>query len=176
MDTNTHSEESFANKDEGFVDDEQAAEDSSHLYKNLTQQELEILKIWEDEQKELKKLLIIQDNFPFQNPFSKVIDPKKQPLQYVGGIDISFGVEDPTEAVASIICLRYPHLDTVFEYHTKVKMTLPYICLFLLLFSFIPSFLLNPTIKIKIYLSKFNFLSYSKVGFWHSGKFPIFCQ
>jgi endonuclease V len=82
-------------------------------------------KQWMLEQLELKKKLITKDDFDF------VLDSKDKPLTLIGGVDISFGKDDPDDAVASLVVLSYPELKVEFELYKKVRMQLPYITGFL---------------------------------------------
>eukprot|EP01080_Neovahlkampfia_damariscottae_P008259 gene8259-84_t len=85
----------------------------------------EIQKKWEKEQIELKKLLVTKDDFDFD------INSEDNSLKLIGGVDISFGKEDPNDAVASLVVLSFPELKVEFEIYKKVKMQQPYISGFL---------------------------------------------
>ena len=90
-----------------------------------TEEEEKIQKVWEKEQLELKKFLITKDDLDFD------LKSEEKPLKLIGGVDISFGKEDPNDAVASLVVLSYPELKVEFELYKKVKMQLPYISGFL---------------------------------------------
>lgn len=72
---------------------------------------------WREEQNELKKLLIRKDD-------------KNQSLdgiQYIGGCDISFFKGNNVDAVATMVVVRLPDLEVVYESYRMVKLTQPYI-------------------------------------------------
>jgi len=83
-------------------------------------------KEWEQEQVELKKQLILTDDFSWTTQ-------PNQPntLKYIGGVDISFVKGNEVDACASLVVLRYPDLEVIYEKCEMVKLTLPYISTFL---------------------------------------------
>jgi endonuclease V len=100
-------------------------------------EEKKILSEWKKEQNLLKKKIKLTDDFDFffptlNNPINK---DNKQPLKYIGGVDISFfpkkNENDVQEAVACLIVLEYPKLNIVYEAYNFVTLTLPYIAGFL---------------------------------------------
>lgn len=70
---------------------------------------------WENEQENLKKQLILNDEFDWNL------------CRIVAGVDISFVKGDNEKACAGIVILSYPSLNILHEEYKMVKMTLPYI-------------------------------------------------
>jgi len=83
---------------------------------------------WTKEQLELKKQLIMEDDFPWQWKESK---EGKEELKYIGGVDISFVKENEEDACASLVVLSYPAFEVVYKCFEMVKLDLPYIPTFL---------------------------------------------
>ncbi|KAI7828777.1 endonuclease V-domain-containing protein [Gamsiella multidivaricata] len=86
----------------------------------------------ERQQSILKNNLILQDDHPDWSITFKPGDDTYhlegvQGLRYIGGVDLSFIIENNEDAIASLIVLSYPELKVVYEDHAKVKLTLPYI-------------------------------------------------
>jgi endonuclease V len=71
--------------------------------------------IWESEQDDLKKCLILADDIDWQK------------CKRVAGVDISFVKGDSETACAGIVVLTYPELKVLHEEYKIVKMVLPYI-------------------------------------------------
>jgi len=90
------------------------------------------------EQDEHKKQLIEYDDFTWKfvprAQFEQYLaEPSNDQnvLRYVGGVDISFGKDDATDAISSLVVLQYPDLQVVYKSFKRVTMTLPYIAGFL---------------------------------------------
>jgi deoxyinosine 3'endonuclease (endonuclease V) len=76
--------------------------------------------LWKKQQIEMKKQLILKDDF--------------NKLNYIGGVDISFNTMNPynkNDAVASLIVLSFPEMKVVYEAYHRVTMNQPYIAGFL---------------------------------------------
>ncbi|KAF8926840.1 endonuclease V-domain-containing protein [Dissophora ornata] len=87
---------------------------------------------WAKEQLLLKTNLVLEDNHPDWSVTLKSGDDtyhleSAEGLKYIGGVDLSFIVGNKEDAIASLIILSYPDLQVVYENHSKVKLTLPYI-------------------------------------------------
>ncbi|KAG0334609.1 hypothetical protein BG000_008196 [Podila horticola] len=85
---------------------------------------------WAREQTVLKQGLILHDDHPdWTVAFKDSSDQLESVhgLKYIGGVDLSFIVGNKEDAIASLVVLSYPKLEVVYENHTKVKLTLPYI-------------------------------------------------
>lgn len=74
---------------------------------------------WFQEQERLKKQLITNDT---QNWLSR-----NEPLDYIGGVDISFIKDDPVNACAAYVILKYPSLEVEYSDFQMVELTGPYI-------------------------------------------------
>lgn len=86
----------------------------------------EIKKVWQQEQDELKKQLVLKDAFTWKFYPRDTVDPPKPRLKYIGGVDISFS-KNTDEAIASLVVLNYPDLKVIYKKFSHVTMTLPYI-------------------------------------------------
>lgn len=89
---------------------------------------------WQSEQVRLKALLIAKDDVDFGTPTSPlasigVTAEKEFPgLSLVAGADISFQKDGSrNEAVSSLVVLKFPSLEVVYEDFAIVKLELPYI-------------------------------------------------
>ena len=74
---------------------------------------------WIVQQDAMKERIIKTDQF----------DPNN--IKYIGGVDISFDKNDPDRACAYLTVLDYLTLESVYENHRIVKLTVPYISGFL---------------------------------------------
>jgi DnaJ family protein A protein 2 len=91
---------------------------------------------WEAEQAELSKQMIAHDDVSWELTSDESTKnasgvSKKRPLKFVGGVDISFVKGNATRAIAGLVVLNYPELELVWERHTEVQLTKPYISGFL---------------------------------------------
>lgn len=77
---------------------------------------------WKIEQEELKKRLLLIDDFNWK------VD---EGLKYIGGVDLSFIIGDNVNACAGLVILAWPSLEIVYKSFKMVKLTLPYIPSFL---------------------------------------------
>jgi len=113
-------------------------EDDSHAIRNQ----------WEQEQLELKKQIILKNDFDFKIPnrTDHKLDAKE--LKYIGGMDISFVKDSNVDACANLVVLSYPELEIVYESNDMIKLQLPYISGFLA-FREVP-FLLRQLEKLEI--------------------------
>jgi deoxyinosine 3'endonuclease (endonuclease V) len=59
--------------------------------------------------------------------FPKTTTAPKQPLKYIGGVDISFVKDSKIDACACVVVIEYPSLKVVWEAYSMVKLTAPYI-------------------------------------------------
>ncbi|CAG8564102.1 17544_t:CDS:2 [Acaulospora morrowiae] len=89
--------------------------------------------IWAREQSELKSRLIEVDDLDFKKI---ILDDKGEKvefegLHYIGGVDVSFVENNEQDAVASLVILKYPSLEVIYEDFKMVKLKLPYIAGFL---------------------------------------------
>ncbi|CAG8489824.1 13920_t:CDS:2 [Ambispora leptoticha] len=83
---------------------------------------------WIREQLELKAQLIESDDFDFEKLINQVDGSCSfRGLDFVGGVDISFVQENEEDAVASLVVLKFPELEVIYEDFKSVKLKLPYI-------------------------------------------------
>ena len=70
----------------------------------ISQVDSKLLDKWRDEQDRLKKLLVEEENLPFNtNPNDK----SKPLLKRVGGVDISTLKDDRSKAIAALVVMDY---------------------------------------------------------------------
>ncbi|RIA95435.1 endonuclease V-domain-containing protein [Glomus cerebriforme] len=91
---------------------------------------------WARVQTELKLNLIETDDLDFTKTIKE--DNGEQVIEfnglnYIGGVDLSFENNENNEesAIASLIVLKYPSLEVIYENFSSVKLELPYIAGFL---------------------------------------------
>jgi len=77
---------------------------------------------WKIEQIELKKKLILENDFDWNI---------NNGLKYIGGVDISFIIGNEEDACVGLVILAWPSLEIVYKSFKMVKLTLPYIPSFL---------------------------------------------
>lgn len=88
--------------------------DEENNEEDLNKKEFQILERWSNKQKFLIQQLITKDDFDVGN------------IQLIGGVDISFNKENPTEAISSLVIMTYPGLKVVKEIWMKVNIVEPY--------------------------------------------------
>ncbi|CAG8437370.1 10107_t:CDS:10 [Acaulospora colombiana] len=87
---------------------------------------------WAREQSELKLRLIEVDDLSFKRiTLDKDGMVEFEGLNFIGGVDVSFIENNEQDAVASLVVLKYPSLDVIYEDFRMVKLKLPYIAGFL---------------------------------------------
>lgn len=135
----------------------QSDSDSSNFNRRPNQ---ELKEKWKKEQLKLKEQLIKEDKIDFaidsiwpkpdellikvnkkQTGTSSALsivptdqikpDKTKQPLERIGGVDISFVKGSETDAVACLVILSFPDLKVIYKLMKIVQLTLPYISGFL---------------------------------------------
>jgi len=84
----------------------------------------EVRKQWEKEQEELKKQLVVVNDFRWS------LDGEP-PLNYVAGVDISFVKGNDFDACACLVVLSWPDLEVVHSMFEMIQLKLPYIAGFL---------------------------------------------
>jgi len=103
---------------------------------NLPQSDDDVKQEWEKEQLELKKRLVISDDFDWPLPAgataqqgcnSPTPSASSSELRYVAGVDISFIKNDPVNACAALVVLSFPDLQVVWGVEKMVKLDLPYV-------------------------------------------------
>lgn len=90
-----------------------------------TYRDYPIIKQWKQEQEELKKKLIIIDDY--DESTERLIDSDFGQFNYIGGVDISFVKGDPVNACAAFIILNCHTLEVVYEDLQMIQLTAPYI-------------------------------------------------
>ncbi|GES99960.1 endonuclease V [Rhizophagus clarus] len=103
---------------------------NSNYYSNPSISQMEE---WARVQTELKSKLIETDDLKFTKTIKE--DNGEQivefdELSYIGGVDLSFE-NNEEDAIASLIILKYPSLEVIYENFSAVKLSLPYIAGFL---------------------------------------------
>ncbi|KAG9305444.1 hypothetical protein G9A89_021162 [Geosiphon pyriformis] len=98
---------------------------------SVTTLTLEQRNAWAREQIELKARLIEFDDFDFEKIIKENESFFFSNLNYIGGVDISFVQDNDEDAVASLVVLKFPSLEVVYEDFKALKMNLPYIAGFL---------------------------------------------
>eukprot|EP01125_Pyxidicula_operculata_P011706 TRINITY_DN3835_c0_g1_i3.p1 TRINITY_DN3835_c0_g1~~TRINITY_DN3835_c0_g1_i3.p1 ORF type:complete len:236 (-),score=27.73 TRINITY_DN3835_c0_g1_i3:24-731(-) len=91
----------------------------------LSEEALKFLPTWKQKQYELKKMLSMNDELTFD------INTNEPPLNYIGGVDISFVKGNDVDACACLTVLKYPSLEVVYVDNQMISLTLPYIPSFL---------------------------------------------
>jgi len=85
---------------------------------------------WINEQFELKKQLILQDDFDWEiSDLEHEIT--KPPLKRIGGVDISFIKDNEVNACASLVVLSFPEFEVIYSRFEMVELKLPYMSGFL---------------------------------------------
>ncbi|KAL6216895.1 hypothetical protein ACLB2K_010113 [Fragaria x ananassa] len=85
--------------------------------------------IWIEAQDELKQKLIAQDDFPWRlaTTAPTLHQEKEIALKYVGGADISYSKQDPSMACGTLVVLDIHTLQVVYENHSVVTLSVPYV-------------------------------------------------
>nr|XP_011467204.1 PREDICTED: endonuclease V isoform X2 [Fragaria vesca subsp. vesca] len=85
--------------------------------------------IWIEAQDELKQKLIAQDDFPWRlaTTAPTLHQEKEIALKYVGGADISYSKQDPSMACGTLVVLDIHTLQVVYEDHSVVTLSVPYV-------------------------------------------------
>ncbi|KAL9268200.1 Endonuclease V-like protein [Drosera capensis] len=87
---------------------------------------------WISVQDELKRRLVIEDNFDWALPDENGEDEgKEEVLRYVGGVDVSFSTEDSAVACGCIVVLDVEAVEVVYEDYCVTRLEVPYVAGFL---------------------------------------------
>ncbi|KAI0214277.1 Endonuclease V [Lamellibrachia satsuma] len=88
-----------------------------------------IKEMWQKEQEAFKQHLISKDvhNWSRHRVVAGSDDVGGEPLQYVGGVDLSFVKGDSVKACAALVVVKLPELEVVYEDLSMVALTAPYI-------------------------------------------------
>ncbi|XP_050363851.1 uncharacterized protein LOC126782615 isoform X2 [Argentina anserina] len=86
-------------------------------------------KIWIQAQDELKQKLIAQDDFQWRLSTTAPTSDQDEVevLKYVGGVDISYSKQDTSMACGTLVVLDIHTLQVVYEDHSLVTLTVPYV-------------------------------------------------
>ncbi|CAG8488821.1 11782_t:CDS:2 [Funneliformis mosseae] len=86
---------------------------------------------WARVQSELKLKLIETDALNF----TKIVNGENivefRGLNYIGGVDLSFIENHEEDAIATLVVLKYPSLEVIYENFSSVKLKIPYMTGFL---------------------------------------------
>ncbi|GAB2250823.1 hypothetical protein Droror1_Dr00017073 [Drosera rotundifolia] len=87
---------------------------------------------WISVQDELKRRLVIEDDFDWALPDENGEDEgKEEVLRYVGGVDVSFSKEDSAVACGCIVVLDVEAVEVVYEDYCVTRLEVPYVAGFL---------------------------------------------
>ncbi|KAL5558294.1 hypothetical protein UlMin_034505 [Ulmus minor] len=96
---------------------------------------LTVLKNWTEDQDLLKRKLISEDDFAWKIPKPRSgssgswmeEEGEGEVLKYVGGVDISFSMEDPSVACGILVVLDLYNLQVVYQDFSIVTLNVPYV-------------------------------------------------
>ncbi|KAK7384800.1 hypothetical protein VNO78_30503 [Psophocarpus tetragonolobus] len=80
---------------------------------------------WITEQDILREKLVTEDSFPWKLPTTG--SEEGQALKYVGGVDLSFSKDDPSQACGTLIVLDFHTLQVVYQDFSLVTLHVPYV-------------------------------------------------